>query len=865
MTRPILLITTAGAFSIFSLLAGCNKDKNPGDDSGGADNSAPTITLDKPVQAGEYTTVVNVSGFVADMEDAGDTLTLTFSDSVDGEVGTATGAADGTFDTTVSLSGGGHTFTVKVTDTQGKATLVNVDINVTASDGVAPVIDALTFDPADPHTGETLTAVPTTSDADGDTVTLSYVWTESTTGATAEGESITGIERGQTWTVVATANDGILDSEPVTATVDVTNSPPIAEAVLVTPSAGFPDDTFVCEAQEVVDPEGDSFTVSYRWVIDGVEIAPGDTLTPELAAGAVIKHANLVCEAILDDGDQNVVSSEIVDVQNSVPDVPTVVISPEAPGSGDDLTCSATSTDADGDAITYSYVWSLDGAESGYTDATVPASATERDQTWTCVVTADDADGGINTAEAAVTIDAAFSGTGPASDADVTIDGQSASGTFSKTIALVGDTDGDGLSELLVGASGESSGRGTMYLFGGSSLGGALTTGDAVATWTATESNANLGGYRSISSPGDLDGDGFNELLFAAAQVNGNGDDSGEAYLYYGGVSWSGAQTLSAADWTLTGSVNDQVGARLTSGDFDGDGIADVVTSAPGASDSNRESGTVAIFLGTGSRWSGRSAISSADYLVYGENDTDELGWTTKFVGDVTGDGTDDLFTTAIYDDDGASNAGVGGIIAGGSLRDSDTLSAVATTLFTGDGAEDRFGYDTVGFDADDDGVNDLLVGEYQDDTNGAESGSLRIYFGRSRWASNYAPTDADQTVYGSAAGDRFAHIMQDVGDVDGDATNDLMIGALFADPDGRSLAGSAYLALGSDLLAASTADDLTWRRDGEVASDLFGDALAFGSGDVNGDGVNEIVVGAQGYDGGASGAGRVYLWFGKP
>lgn len=864
MTRPILLITTAGAFSIFSLLAGCNKDKNPGDDSGGS-NNAPTITLDKPVQAGEYTTVVNVSGFVADMEDAGDTLTLTFSDSVDGEVGTATGAADGTFDTTVSLSGGGHTFTVKVTDTQGKATLVNVDINVTGSDDIAPVIDALTFDPADPHTGETLSAVPTTSDADGDEVTVSYVWTESTTGATAEGESITGIERGQTWTVVATANDGILDSEPVTATVDVTNSPPIAEAVVVTPSAGFPDDTFVCEAQEVVDPEGDSFTVSYRWVIDGVEIAPGDTLTPELAAGAVIKHANLACEAVLDDGDQNVVSSEIVDVQNSVPDVPTVVISPEAPGSSDDLTCSGNSADTDGDVVTYSYVWLLDGAESGYADATVPASATERDQTWTCVVTADDADGGMSTAEATVTIDAAFSGTGPASDADVTIDGQSASGTFSKTIALIGDTDGDGLSELLVGASAESSGRGTMYLFEGVSLGGALTTGDAVATWTATESNANLGGYRSISSPGDLDGDGFNELLFAAALVNGNGDDSGEAYLYYGGVSWSGAQTLSAADWTLTGSVNDQVGARLTTGDFDGDGIADVVTAAPGASDSNRESGTVAIFLGTGARWSGRSAISSADYLVYGENDTDELGWTTKFVGDVTGDGTDDVFTTAMYDDDGGSNAGVGGIIAGGSLSGNDTLSAVATTLFTGDGAEDRFGYDTAGFDADNDGVNDLLVGEYQDDTNGAESGALRIYFGRSRWASNYAPTDADQTVYGSAAGDRFAHIMQDVGDVDGDAIDDLMIGALFADPDGRSLAGSAYLALGSDLLTASTADDLNWRRDGEVASDLFGDALAFGSGDVNGDGVNEIVVGAQGYDGGASGAGRVYLWFGKP
>ena len=865
MTRPALLITTAGAFSLLTLSAGCDGGKDRIDDTGGISNYAPTLTLDKPVQSGEYTTTVNVSGFAADVEDAGDTLTMTFSDSVDGEVGTATVGANGIFDTTVELSGGGHTFTATVTDTDGKSTSVNVVINVTPSDDIAPVIDSLAFDPADPHTSETLSAVATTSDADGDEVTLTYAWTESTTGATAEGESITGIERGQIWTVVATANDGILDSEPMTATVEVTNSPPLTDAVVVNPSSGTVDDTFFCEAQEVVDPEGDAFTVSYRWSIDGVEIATGDTLTPELSAGLVTKHANLVCEAILDDGDQNVVASEIVDVQNRAPDVPTVTVSPEPPGASDDLTCSATSADADGDVLTYTYAWWVDGVESGYTDATVPASATERDQTWTCTVSADDGDGGVSTGEATVTIDAAFSGTGSASGADVTIDGQSASGSFSKTIALIGDTDGDGLSELLVGASGESSGRGTMYLFEGSSLSGALTTSDAVATWTATESNASLGGYRSMSSPGDLDGDGFNELLFAAPQVNGNGDDSGEAYLYYGGASWSGAQALSSADWTVTGSVNDQVGARLTTGDFDGDGINDVVVAAPGASDSNRESGTVAIFLGTGARWTGRSAISTADYLVYGESDTDELGWTTKFVGDVTGDGTDDIFTTAMYDDNGGSNAGVGGVIAGGSLSDNDTLSAVATTVFTGDGAEDRFGYDTVGFDADADGVNDLLVGEYQDDTNGAESGTLRIYFGRSRWASNYAPTDADQTVYGSAAGDRFAHILQDVGDVDGDSLNDLMIGALFADPDGRSLAGSAYLTLGSDILSASTADDLKWRRDGEVASDLFGDALAFGSGDVNGDGVDEIVVGAQGYDGGASGAGRVYMWFGKP
>lgn len=860
-TRPSSLIAL-GALGVLPLVVACSGRSDGKNDTDG--NEAPTLTIDRPVQDAVYEPHIDVSGFAADAEDAASALTLAFTDSLDGNLGTVTLADDGTFVTAFDLTEGAHTLTATVVDSGGADTAIRIDFTVTAPANEAPTLDTLIIDPAAPRTGDTLVASATASDADGDDVTVTYTWVEATTGATAEGDTVPDVARGQSWTVTAVANDGTVDSEPVQATVDVTNSAPQADGVVVTPAAGTPDDTFTCAVTNPVDPEGDAYTVTYRWLVDGVELATGDTLSPDLSVG-LVKHAGLVCEATLDDGDTNVLLSDTVDVQDRAPDAPVVTLTPEDPGADEDVTCAAVATDVDGDLSTYTYSWWIDGVDSGYTGATLPASATTRDEVWTCLVTADDGDGGTSTGLGTVTIDITFRGTGSAADADVTIDGQQTSGAFAKTIALVGDTDGDGASELLVGANGEGGGGGTMYVFDGVSLSGALTTGDALASWSETESSAHLGGYRAVNAPGDLDGDGLSELLFAAAESNSNGDDAGKAYLMYGGSGWSGAMSLDAADWTLVGSVNDQLGARLTAGDFDGDGVGDIVVAAPGASDSNRESGTVSIFYGTGSRFSGAAVASDADVQIYGEDDTDELGWTTRFVGDVTGDGIDDLFTASIYDDDGASNAGMGALIPGGSLTRSTTLTDAASTLFTGDGAEDRFGYDTIGFDADQDGVNDLLVGEYQDDTAGAEAGAVRVYFGTSRWASAYAPTDADHTVYGGAAGDRFAHMMEDAGDVDGDGTSDLLIGALFADPDGRSLAGSAYLACGSDLLDASSANDLRWRRDGEVASDLFGDALAFGSGDVNADGVNDMVIGAQGYDGGATSAGRVYLWFGKP
>ncbi|HNH48529.1 MAG TPA: hypothetical protein PKY30_15920, partial [Myxococcota bacterium] len=195
----------------------------------------------------------------------------------------------------------------------------------------------------------------------------------------------------------------------------------------------------------------------------------------------------------------------------------------------------------------------------------------------------------------------------------------------------------------------------------------------------------------------------------------------------------------------------------------------------------------------------------------------------------------------------------------------SGILSGLAGAVFTGSQSGDRLGYDAVGqIDVDEDGIDDLVVGAYLDDTVGADAGALHVYLGRGTWASDYLPSDADATVLGGGSGDRFGHVLASPGDLDSDGVDDLLIGALFTEPAGAADQGSAYLLLGPDWASFAGAADLPWQAYGEGGGDLFGDALGAGRGDINGDGRPDFAVGAQRHDSGAADAGRVYLWFGR-
>jgi hypothetical protein len=833
----------------------------------GEPNEAPVVSILSPIWGGSGAVgeALTVSGFVADDYDAPSAIALVLDSDVDGELATVPVSDDGKFDWSVVLTtAGDHNLTATATDTAGLSGSASVWVAVAGATGDGTPSDpVISFDPSEPVTGDTLAWVlaEPSVDPDGDDLTYEVTWSDGSTG-----ETVGPVTRGDTWNVTVYATDGDLRSNAVTATVTVGNAPPTAGSVTISPETATTSTPLTCAAADVGDAEGDAVAVAYAWTVDGAAAAAGETLP----AGSALAGQSVVCIATLDDGYDAVdVASAAYIMGNEPPGAPTVEVTPANPADTDELSCAVVTdaVDPDGDTVTYTTAWYRDGVVTAEAGSTVPADTTHRDEVWTCGMTATDGSGASGPeGTASVTVGIAWGGSADAAGADVTLEGAVAGGQFGKTLALVGDSDGDGLSELLVGANGEDSSTGRIYLFSGASLTGALTTADAAGSWVGEYTGAQLGGFRGVAAPGDLDGDGLAELFFAAGGDDGNGDAAGAAYLLYGGGTWAADADPGAADWVVRGTAGDECGARLAAGDVDGDGISDLVVALPQASGAARMGGAVAVFAGDGSRFSGEASSADADWMAYGDDDEDGLGWTTRIVGDIQADGYDDLFAGALYDDDGGSNAGQGGLFSGGfALSGSTTLETGADALFTGDADEDRMGYDAQGgLDFDEDGVTDLLVGAYQDDGGATDGGAVHLYYGRGSWGSSYTPSDADFSILGEDASARFGHVMASPGDVDGDGTGDLLIGAIYAAPTALSQQGAAYLVLGPDIEDAAGSSGIATSWYGTASADYFGDALATGSGDTDGDGKPEIAVGAQGNDDGGSAAGKVYVWRGR-
>ncbi len=856
-------------------LSACDPKPDSADDPTRPD-AAPGLTLDAPGDGEAFGPgeAVTVAGRVSDDVDLPDTLSLVVTSNVDGEVARPLIVADGTFSEAVALTPGGHVLTVVAGDSAGNAATARVSVTVEAPIvNDPPTVPAVHIEPGTAITGGWLSvALDTPSvDPEGGPVTYRYAWTVTEAGVTTEVSTDATVDgaltfRGQVWDVEVWASDGVNEVGPATGTATIVNAPPYGGEVKLDPEEPVLTDTVTCTISGVSDAEADALVYTYEWYVSGALAGDG---TETLASGAFVYGDELQCVVYVSDGTDTVAfSSDVVEVGNLAPSAPTVEITPSTPADTDDLVCAVTaeSVDPEGSAVTYTYDWEVDGASTSYTTDTIPAADTTRDEVWTCTVTATDADGGDTSASASVTVGLAWEDDVSASDAWVTIDGAEADGAFGKTVALLGDTDGDGLSEVAVGANGENAQDGAVYLFAGASLAGALTTADAAASWTGAYNDGQLGGFRALAAPGDLDGDGAAELLFAAPDADANGNGSGEAYLVYGGGTLALGAAPSDADWRVTATVSDQVGARMAGGDFDGDGFTDLLVAAPGSSENGRTTGLVGLFYGDGARLAGDASVLDADWYVMGDAEGDGLGWTTRGVGDVDGDGVDDFVVGALYADPGGSESGALGLLLGGARRaGDDALADVNTARFSGDAASDRFGYDAVGgVDLDADGVGDLLVAAYQDDAGATDAGAVHVYLGGSSWAAELTPADADASFLGSTTTARFGHVMTSPGDLDGDGTSDLLIGALFDSPTGLANQGAAYLLLSPDWAGIGVDTDISWRAGGEAAQDLFGDALSAGRGDVDGDGREDFAVGAQGYDGAASAAGRVYVWRGR-
>ena len=459
--------------------------------------------------------------------------------------------------------------------------------------------------------------------------------------------------------------------------------------------------------------------------------------------------------------------------------------------------------------------------------------------------------------------------------ADATISGQTGYDLAGSALAGVGDVDGDGLDDLLVGVAYNADGngwsnQGQVYLLLGRTSGWETLAdlSSADGSFVGEAADAELG--QAIAGIGDVDGDGLADLLMAAPFASAGPTENGHVYLILGRASgWVLEAPASDADSSFIGeNTMDFAGQRVAGlGDVDGDGYDDFAIGAPSNDDAASHAGQTYLFFGDPGLWPAQLDLGSADASFLGENTHDLLGTAVSGAGDVNGDGFDDIILGAGRNDEVASNAGKAYLVLGGTTGWAmDTAVASADASFLGLASEDEAGNEVAGGgDVDGDGFDDLLIGAQDANDGGVDTGSVYLIRGA---ATGLLPgtslAGADASFVGEAIGDHAGAQLAGPGDFDSDGLDDFIVSA-YGNDEADTNAGQAYLVFGRTS-AWSTGASL-YEADASILGSGTDDELegvAF-AGDLDGDGFDDLVLGAPGADGVATQAGEIYIVFGFP
>ncbi len=726
--------------------------------------------------------------------------------------------------------------------------------------------------PDSPARGEPLTCLHgEVTDAEGDAFDVQYAWTVDGAEIDERGATLLApsYPRGTEVTCALVVNDGE-ETRYVSAPLVYGNAAPTVDLAWITPDPASRAQALACSGAGVADGDLEPVSLVVDWYVDDAWVSGETTLDPSFYA----RGQRVGCELRGFDGlaEGPAVRSEVVEVVNTVPSSPEVAVVQETLVPGVIASCRVTvdGIDLDDDVIAYNWTWTVDGVLSDVTEPSFDTSSLVAGQTLRCSATPDDGYDVGPAASASIVLATPNASDLTTSDAFATIRGTVGSGGLGKVVDRVDDLDGDGLDELVVTAPrGDGSTKGAAYVFLGArlALGGAMTEADAAYSWYGGASNDFLGGSQGAAGAGDLDGDGVGDLLLAAPFSDLGGTDAGSTYVLYGGGSgWGvGLNVTTAAPALFRGNPGDWFGARVASGDLDGDGLSDIVVSGPYNDLEADKAGVVAVFSGDTTRLSGVGTLSDADALVTGTGSDTELGWSIDVMDDVDGDGYRDLGVGEFFSDVVGTDAGSAGVISGSALHGRATWVSSAFLVVHGTDSRGRLGYDVAGVgDTDGDGLEDVVVSAYLSGDGSADGGASYLFFGSPGMSREVTDADADVAFLGTVAGGQLGSTVLGLGDRDGDGLADFLLGAPRSNLGGVAGAGVAEVYSSRDRARWSVAEAPvpTLRIFGAAADDWMGDE-GVGGFDLNADGYADMALGAQQADEGAPGGGAVYLFTG--
>ncbi|MBC8404033.1 MAG: FG-GAP repeat protein [Planctomycetes bacterium] len=401
-------------------------------------------------------------------------------------------------------------------------------------------------------------------------------------------------------------------------------------------------------------------------------------------------------------------------------------------------------------------------------------------------------------------------------------DGESSSDALGQAVSGAGDVNGDGVPDLIAGAWSADPGgmvfAGSAYVYSGAD-------GSVIYQYNGSAAYEEFG--VAVSAAGDVNNDGFDDFIIGASGASPGGLGSAGSAFVYSGFNGSLLYQIDGAD------VSYQLGSSVSgAGDVNNDGFDDFIIGA----DSARSNG----LFSSGSAFIYSGANGTLLFQYDGGAAWDLFGHSVSGIGDVNSDGSDDFII-------GAFSADPAGISAAGSAYIYSGANGSLIYQYDGSAAFDGLGESvSAAGDVDGDGNPDFIIGAKGADVAGiTNAGSAYVYSGATGLLLH--------EFNGTQASSNFGFSVSNAGDFNGDGFDDVLVGANGAAPEGMANAGSAFVYSGAT-------GALLFQANGDDPQDFMGMVAA--AGDVDGNGYDDVFVGASGDDPGfVTGAGSAFVY----